>query len=135
MKKSQLAVQLYTLRNYLKTPGGVDRTFARIRAIGYEAVQVSCVAAPYAAVKKAADDNGLVICGSHANCNELLNCDRRAVIEKQKIIGCTQTAFSCAEDYQVLDRETTIDFAHDLEEAALELEKNGITLSYHNHNM
>ena len=51
MKKSQLAVQLYTLRNYLKSPGAVDRAFAKIKAIGYEAVQVSGVAAPLASVR------------------------------------------------------------------------------------
>lgn len=134
MKKSQLAVQLYTLRRYLKTPGGVDRAFAKIRQIGYEAVQVSGVAAPYEAVKKAAEDNGLLICGSHADGNALLN-DPESVVEKEKILGCTRTAFPCCEDFQVIDRETTIEFAQTLERAALVLEKHGISLSYHNHNM
>lgn len=134
MKKSQLAVQLYTLRKYLNTPGSVDRAFARIRETGYEAVQVSGVGAPYAAVKKAADANGLTICASHPTSADLLN-NRAAVIEREKTLGCTQTVFSCADESQLLDREATIEFAHELEEAALELEKNGITLSYHNHNM
>lgn len=90
MKKSQLAVQLYTLRKYLNTPGSVDRAFARIREIGYEAVQVSGVGAPYAAVKKAADANGLTICASHPTSADLLN-NRAAVIEREKTLGCTQT--------------------------------------------
>ena len=134
MKKSQLAVQLYTLRSYLKTPGSVDRAFAKIRRIGYEAVQVSGVAAPVEAVKKAADDNGLKICASHADSADLMNRPEK-VIEQQNILGCLHTAFSCAEEYQVMDRESTLDFARDLEKAALALEKGGITLSYHNHNL
>ncbi|MBO5723634.1 MAG: sugar phosphate isomerase/epimerase [Lentisphaeria bacterium] len=134
MKKSQIAVQLYTLRKYLKTPGSVDRAFAKIRAIGYEAVQVSGVAAPYEDVKKAADANGLVICASHSDCAELFK-NPLEVVEKQKILGCTHTAFSCAEEYQVMDRESTLEFAAELEKAAVKLAEHGITLSYHNHNM
>ena len=134
MKKSQLAVQLYTLRNYLKSPGTVDRAFAKIKAIGYEAVQVSGVAAPLASVRKAADNNGLVICAAHSEPPDLLG-NRNKVADELALLGCRHTAFSCVSDWQILDRESTLEFAAGLEQAAVELNAKGLTFSYHNHNM
>ena len=37
----RIALQLWTLREHLKTVDDVARTFARVREIGYEHVQVS----------------------------------------------------------------------------------------------
>ena len=134
MKKSQLAVQLYTLRDYLKTPGAVDRAFAKIREIGYEAVQISGVAAPLAAVKKAADNNGLVICATHAATPDLLG-NRAKVADELAMLGCKHTAFSCVSDFQIIDRGAVLEFAGEMEKAAQELNQHGLTFSYHNHNM
>lgn len=134
MKKSQLAAQLYTLRDYLKTAGGVDRALARVRAMGYEAVQVSGVAAPLSAVKKAADDNGLAICATHADNDALLN-NPEVVVEQLDVLNCRHTAFACAEGWRLLEYDGVLEFAGLLEKAALTLGKAGISLSYHNHNM
>ena len=41
MKLSQVALQLYTLRDYTKTPADIRHTLKKVRAIGYEAVQAS----------------------------------------------------------------------------------------------
>ena len=41
MKKHQLAVQLYTLRNFLQTPEDIARSLAKVKAIGYDTIQVS----------------------------------------------------------------------------------------------
>lgn len=42
-KKYIVAAQLFTLRDYLKTPKEMKRTFTRLRKIGYEAAQISGV--------------------------------------------------------------------------------------------
>ena len=41
MKNSQIAVQLWTLRNFLKTPADVVETFRKVRKIGYEAIELA----------------------------------------------------------------------------------------------
>ena len=41
MTDSVLAAQLYTLRDFTKTVEDIRATFARVRSLGYEAVQVS----------------------------------------------------------------------------------------------
>ena len=43
MKINQVAAQLYTVRDFAKTPADIATTLKKIRAIGYEAVQVSGV--------------------------------------------------------------------------------------------
>ena len=69
MKKSQIAAQCYTLRDFMHTPGGVDRAFAKLREIGFEAVQISGVPVAAAEVKKYAEIKGIDISGTK-NVNE-----------------------------------------------------------------
>ena len=42
-KKYIVSAQLFSLRDYLKTPKDMKRTFTRLRKIGYEAAQISGV--------------------------------------------------------------------------------------------
>ena len=44
MKVTQLAAQLFTCRDILKTPAEIAATLRRVRAVGYQAVQVSGMA-------------------------------------------------------------------------------------------
>ena len=41
MSNTVLAAQLYTVREFTKTPEGVAETFKKVRQIGYKAVQIS----------------------------------------------------------------------------------------------
>ena len=41
MRETQIAAQLYTLRDYLQTPKDIARTLAKVRKIGYRIVQLS----------------------------------------------------------------------------------------------
>ena len=72
MKKCQIATQCYTLRDFMHTPGGVDRSFAKLREIGFEAVQISGVPTAPAEVKKYADLNGMIICATHEGGDSIL---------------------------------------------------------------
>ncbi|RKX34780.1 MAG: sugar phosphate isomerase/epimerase, partial [Verrucomicrobia bacterium] len=41
MKINQVAAQLYTLRDHIKTPADIAASMKKVREIGYTAVQVS----------------------------------------------------------------------------------------------
>ena len=41
MAKTQIAAQLYTLREFTKTPGDVARSMAKVRDMGYKADPMS----------------------------------------------------------------------------------------------
>nr|MBC8228977.1 sugar phosphate isomerase/epimerase [bacterium] len=45
MSKSVLAAQLYTVREFTKTPADIATTMKKVSEIGYEAVQLSAVGA------------------------------------------------------------------------------------------
>ena len=92
MKKSQLAVQLYTLRDFIKSPFDIAATFRKVREIGYEAIQVSGMG-PIAEEElvKIANDNGLVICATHENARTICE-DTDKVIERLKKLNCRYKA-------------------------------------------
>ena len=41
MKKNQIAAQGYTIRELCKTPESTDIAFGRVKAAGYDAIQLS----------------------------------------------------------------------------------------------
>ena len=43
MPTSAIGAQLFTVRDYTKTPDDLRQTFAKVRALGYEAVQASAL--------------------------------------------------------------------------------------------
>ena len=43
MAESQIAAQLYTLRDFIQTPDDIAKTMKRVKEIGYDAVQCSAL--------------------------------------------------------------------------------------------
>ena len=84
---TQIAAQLFTIREFTQTREDFAASMAKIRAIGYEAVQVSQIGdIPDAEVKRIADDNGLTICNTHSSVDDLLQ-KPDAVIEQHRAMG------------------------------------------------
>ena len=46
MQKITIAAQMFSFRNYIKTPAGVRDTFRRLKRMGYDAIQLSGSIAP-----------------------------------------------------------------------------------------
>ena len=89
---TQIAAQLFTIRDFTKTREDFAASMAKIREIGYRAVQVSQIGAVSDAdVKLICDDNGLIICNSHASV-ELLLSDPDAVIAQHELWGARHVA-------------------------------------------
>ena len=93
MKLSQVALQLYTLRDYCTTPEDIRKTLQRVKAIGYPAVQASGLGPiEPAELRKMLDDEELVLCATHED-GELIRKQPEKVVEKLKALGCTYTAY------------------------------------------
>ena len=132
MKKSQLAAQLYTLREYIKTPADVANTLPKVKAIGYDAIQVSGMGPiDDLELRKIADDNGLVICATHEAGSKICN-EPEKVIEKLKNLNCRYTAYPYPHT-PFVSREVVLEAAAKINAAAELMAKEGITLCYHNH--
>jgi sugar phosphate isomerase/epimerase len=131
-KINQVALQLYTLRDYCKTLPDLRTTLKRVREIGYEAVQVSGVGVPHAEVKKALDEAGMVCCATHES-SDLILSDPTAVSERLSLLGCKNTAYPYPAGVDMSDEKQVRALAEKLEAAGTVLAKHGQVLSYHNH--
>ncbi len=68
--KAKVAVQLYSIRDYIKN-NGLEKSLAEVAAIGYKGVEFAGYYGKNAAeLKKILDDNGLVACGTHVGRGE-----------------------------------------------------------------
>ena len=72
MDKSKIAAQLYTLREYTKTPADIEVTMNKVAKIGYESVQVSGIGPiEPERLKDIVDKAGLSICATHVSFNRI----------------------------------------------------------------
>ncbi|MBO4303401.1 MAG: sugar phosphate isomerase/epimerase [Lentisphaeria bacterium] len=132
MKKSQLAAQLYTLRDFLKTPDDVAGSLEKVKKIGYDAVQVSGMGPiDEALLVRYAKENGLTICATHESGEKIFNAVDE-VIARLKKLSCRHTAYPHPH-YMPRTKNGAIQFARKLNESAEKMAKEGLVLSYHNH--
>ncbi|MFH1007405.1 MAG: sugar phosphate isomerase/epimerase [Candidatus Latescibacterota bacterium] len=132
MSDTCIGAQLFTLRDYLKTPEDITKTLRALREIGYEALQVSGVG-PIAPrdLKKILDDEGLMACATHTGYDPLVK-ETERVIDEHKILGASHAVCpGLAPEYHNAQGYATV--ARELSKVGKILKEKGITLSYHNH--
>lgn len=132
MPDTTLAAQLYTLRDYLKTPEDIARTLPKVAALGYRAVQLSALGPidPHD-LKKITDDAGLTICATHVNFDQLRD-DLDAVVAEHEILGCKYVAIgSIPNEYRT--GEGYHQFAREASQVARRMKERGLVFGYHNH--
>ena len=133
MKISQVAVQLYTLRDYLKTPAEIANTLKKVRAIGYEAVQVSGMGPidEKELVQMLAGE-GLICCATHESGKMILE-ETDKVIERLQKLNCRYTAYPFPGGIDFKNAEHIETLAKQLDAAGMLMAKAGQVLTYHNH--
>jgi len=135
MKIQQVAAQLYTVRDHTKDLAGLVETLRKVRAIGYEAVQLSAIGPiPDEEITKACRDEGLVICATHES-GEMILDEPRKVVERLDVYGCRHTAYPYPGGVSLDTLDDVKALASRLNEAGRVLHEGGKVLSYHNHNI
>ncbi|MFI5357713.1 MAG: sugar phosphate isomerase/epimerase family protein [Opitutales bacterium] len=133
MKLSQVAAQLYTVRDLCQTPQGLAATAKRIRAIGYTAVQASGVGpVPVEELVSILTGEGLRICASHEPSQEILDEPER-VVERLHQLGCKLTAYPYPAGVDFTNADHVRTLVRKLDAAGAVLRRAGQTLGYHNH--
>jgi sugar phosphate isomerase/epimerase len=133
MKENQLAAQLYTLRDFCKTSADIAQTLKKVRAIGYQAVQVSGIAPiPVDELKAMLDGEGLVCCATHEAPQKILE-ETESVIERLNALDCKFTAVPSPGTYDTSTPEAARAFAAKMNAAGAKMRAAGQTLCYHNH--
>jgi sugar phosphate isomerase/epimerase len=132
---TSLAAQLYTLREYTKTPADIAKTFARVRKMGYEAVQCSALGPiDPKELAKILQNEGLACCATHVKIERLRD-EPQAVIDEHAMWGCKYTAvggYFPGKD-EKLTPQNWIDWAKAYNQIAKNFEKSDLRIGYHNH--
>lgn len=131
MSQSVLAAQLYTIREFTKTPSDIAASMKRIKTLGYDAVQVSALGPiDSKELKHIMDGEGLTVCASHIPFRDMC-ADPQAVIDEHQFLGCRYVGAGLSPEECSL--EGCLTFAKKASEAARKLAEGGITFVYHNH--
>lgn len=130
---SKIAAQLYTLRDFTKTTDDIKATMAKVRAIGYESVQLSALGPiDPAELRQVCDDNGLSICSTHIGFDRMME-DIEGVIAEHQIFGCKYPGVGGMTAKYAGTSEGYCEFACDASKVGLKLQEAGMTFVYHNH--
>ncbi len=132
MSTTRIAAQLYTLRDFLKTPEEIAATLKRVAAIGYRAVQLSGLGPiETTELKRILDGEGLAVCANHTYWAQLRD-EPQKVLDEHAALECGFTALPIApvdmrtgEGYATLAREASV--------AAQWFTERGLRIGYHNH--
>ena len=132
MAGTVLAAQLYTIRDFMKTPADMAESLKKIKKIGYDAVQLSGQG-PISneEMKKILGDVGLVVCATHTS-YQLMRDEPQKVIDQHLLWGCKHPAIGgLPGEYRTA--EGFAKFAKEASEVGAKLAEAGLTFSYHNH--
>ncbi len=133
MKLSQVAIQLYTLRDFCKTAEELAVTAKKVRSIGYEAVQISGVGPiPESELVRIFTGEGLTICATHEPSEQVLDEPDR-VIDRLQALGCKLTAYPYPRGIDFTNTEHIDTLIAQLDAAGAKLRAAGLALGYHNH--
>ncbi len=128
-----IGAQLYTLRDFCKTPQQVDEAFAKVAKMGYDCVQVSGICALGAdELKDLSERRKLTVAITHTPADRLLN-DLDAVMRYHDAVGCKIVGLGCLPAEYKTSREGYLEFLRLFNPVAKELHENGFIFSYHNH--
>lgn len=133
MKLSQVAIQLYTLRDFCKTAEDFAAAMKKVREIGYSAVQISGVGPiPEEQIVAICKAEGLVICATHEPGVKILD-ETDAVIERLRKLGTKLTAYPYPAGIDFDNPEHVDTLIKKLDIAGAKFSAAGMKLGYHNH--
>lgn len=135
MKLSQVAAQLYTVRDHCRTAGELADAARKIRAIGYTAVQLSGLGPiPDHEIIGIMAGEGLTICATHEPGEDILDRPKKC-IERLQRLGCQITAYPFPREVDLTRADHIRSLISKLDSAGALFRAAGLRLAYHNHAM
>src|SRR5271154_5166214 len=130
MANSMIAAQLYTLRDFLKTPADIAATLKKVKKIGYDAVQNSALG-PIDPKELAGilRGEGLTCCAAHVPLERWKN-ELDKVIDEHRLWNCHYAAVPWFVGKTRAEWETLAD---EINVIAGHLSGSGLNIGYHNH--
>lgn len=135
MQLEQISVNLYSLRDFLKTREDFVASIKRLSVIGFRSVQLSGVAPGLMSETdfvSTCADSGIKITATHEPSAQLL-AEPQLSVERLGRLGVFFTAYPFPAGIDFADEAVVSRWLQDLDRAAAVLRAAGITLCYHNH--
>lgn len=126
----KLGIQLYTIRDFMKTEEDMRRSFARLKDIGYDQVQTAGCFVPFKEFGEIAREYDLEIVGTHDDF-ERMQTDLAGSVEDHKKLGTRiMGTGGCPKPQTVEEVENIIGICNTI---ASGVKPHGFKFSYHNH--
>ena len=125
----EIGLQLYTIRDFMKTEEDIRESFQKMRKYGYTQGQTAGCAIPYADFGRIAKEEGIQIVGTHDNFDMMVN-DFEQSLENHKLLDTTNMGIGGKHYNSVYEVEDFIEKANMVGEKAA---RNGMKFTYHNH--
>lgn len=131
--KYRLAAQMYGFRDFTKTPEDMVSTIRKIKAMGYDYLQISGFG-PIDAVdlKEICDDAGVLPIGAHVGLN-VFRTDEAKVIADCRAWGVHYVAIPSLNPADYTTQADWEKLFHEFDGYAQRFVKEGIVVQYHNH--
>ena len=129
----QIAAQLYTVRDFLKTPEDIRKTLKKIKEIGYDSVQLSALGPiDPMLLNEYIGENSLSVCGTHTSFDRIIN-DTQAVIDEHKLWKCNYIGLGAMGTDFRKNKDTYDEFLKVIRPAYEKIYDAGLQFVYHNH--
>lgn len=127
---NKLGVQLYTVRDFMKTPEEIRQTFKRLKDLGYDQAQTAGCAISYEEFAQIAKEENIEIVGTHENFDRMLNNFDEA-LHIQQLFSCNDMGIGGAGQMMtVADAEEKIAL---MNQVCANLKPHGMHFSFHHH--
>lgn len=133
MDQMTIVAQLYNVRDYTQTPEGIEKTLRKVKAIGYNSIQVSKIGPiDPLRLKDLAEEIGLTICATHTP-YERLKDDLDAVIKEHQLWKCHYIGLGSMPQQFRADLQGFRMFIKEASAIAKKIADHGLSFVYHNH--
>ena len=129
----KLGAQLYSLRSFTQNQADLKETILKVKAMGYQNVQFSGVAAMGADVwADISEKTGMEIVCTHNSFDRIVN-DTDALIAEHKLFGCPVIGIGSMPGEYRDSMENFEKLLAVMEEPVKKIEAAGLHFAYHNH--
>jgi sugar phosphate isomerase/epimerase len=133
----KIGAQLYTLREHLQTPQDIEATLRKLKAMGFDMVQLSglgpCDIDLLAAWIK---ELGIEVCGTHSPWNRIADtAELKKLIEEHKKLGATDIGLGMKPQLFPDTYDAYTDFIKEINIICKTAKDCGMTFGYHNHEL
>lgn len=128
----KFGLNLYSIRNLVGTPEGFLETAHKLKAMGYDTLQISGVPYDPALIKNVSEETGMPIVLTHMPVDRILN-DTDKLMEEHAFFGCKNIGLGSFPFDKMEDPNLMVEQVAQLNEAGEKMAKNGFKFFYHNH--